>query len=128
MWIYGALAKLLPESKFKTRARDFCFGKVLFNVTCGTVEHPFKHSLTGRFHKLLFLPNGEYTCELTGYEKHYSIKEGDIVVDAGAYLGHFTVYAALRVGPRRATWLPGWCPTPPPSETTCSGGRSSARG
>lgn len=99
MWIYGALAKLLPESKFKTKVRDFCFGKVLFNVTCGTVEHPFKHSLTGRFHRLLFLPNGEYTCELTGYEKHYSIKEGDIVVDAGAYLGHFTVYAALRVGP-----------------------------
>jgi len=99
MWIYGALAKLLPESRFKTRVRDFCFGKVLFHVTCGTMEHPLKGNLTGSFHRLLFLPNGEYTCELIGYEKHYSIKEGDIVIDAGAYLGHFTIYAALRVGP-----------------------------
>ena len=99
MWIYGALAKLLPRSRFKTRVRDFCFEKVLFRVTCGTMEHPFTGDLTGRFHRLLFLPNGEYTCELIGYEKHHAIKEGDIVVDAGAYLGHFTVYAAQRAGP-----------------------------
>ena len=99
MWIYGALAKLLPPSRFKTRVRDFCFERVLFQVTCGTMEHPFPGNLTGRFHRLLFLPNGEYTCELIGYERHYTIKEGDIVIDAGAYLGHFTVYAALRVGP-----------------------------
>ena len=98
MWIYGALSKLLPDSKFKTRVRDFCFGNILYNVTCGTADYPLKDGLRGKFHKLVFLPNGEYSCELIGYEKYYSIKEGDVVIDAGAYLGHFTVYAAMKVG------------------------------
>jgi FkbM family methyltransferase len=98
MWIYGALSKLLPDSKLKTRVRDFCFGNILYKVTRGTAEHPLKDGLRGKFHKLVFLPNGEYTCELIGYEKHYSIREGDVVIDAGAYLGHFTVYAAMKVG------------------------------
>jgi FkbM family methyltransferase len=96
--IYGLLAKLLPQSKFKTRVRDFCFGNILYKVTRGTTEHRLKDGWRGQFYKLAFLPDGEYTCELTGYEKHYPIKEGDVVIDAGAYLGHFTVYAALRVG------------------------------
>jgi len=100
MWVYGALAKLLPESRFKARVRDFCFGNILYKVTCGSVEHPLQGELRGKFHRLAFLPNGEYTCEITGYEQHYRIKEGDIVVDGGAYLGHFTVYAAMRVGSR----------------------------
>ena len=99
MWVYGALSKLLPRSKFKTRVRDFCFGNILYKVTCGTSEHPLKDELRGWFHNLFFLPNGDYTCEITGYEKHHRIKEGDVVIDAGAYLGHFTVYAARRAGP-----------------------------
>ena len=100
MWIYGALAKLLPDSKFRTRMRDFCYGNVLYRITRGTTEHRLKDGLTGKFCKLAFIPNGEYTCELIGYEKHYNLKEGDVVIDAGAYLGHFTVYAAMRVGAR----------------------------
>lgn len=99
MWIYGAASKLLPRSKFKTRVRDFCFENALFKATWGITEHKFASNKTGRFKRLLLLPTDEYTCELIGYEKHYSIKKGDIVIDAGAYLGHFTVYAALSVGP-----------------------------
>jgi FkbM family methyltransferase len=98
MWVYGALSRLLPESRLKTRVRDFCFGNILYKVTCGSIEHRLQGDLRGRFHRLAFLPNGEYTCEITGYEQHYRIREGDVVVDGGAYLGHFTVYAAKRVG------------------------------
>jgi FkbM family methyltransferase len=98
MWVYGVFSKLLPESRFKTRVRDFCFSHILYKVTWGTLESPLAQGLRGRFRRLAFLRNGEYTCEITGYEKHYRIKEGDVVVDAGAYLGHFTVYAAKRVG------------------------------
>jgi FkbM family methyltransferase len=98
MWIYGAVSKLLPESRFKTRVRDFCFNHILYNITRGTWESPLTQGLRGKFYRLAFLPNGEYTCEIAGYEKHYRIKEGDVIVDAGAYLGHFTVYAAKRVG------------------------------
>lgn len=35
---------------------------------------------------------------IKGYEKHYQVKEGDVVVDAGAYPGDYTIFAAQRVG------------------------------
>jgi FkbM family methyltransferase len=35
------------------------------------------------------------TC---GYLKYYKVKRGDIIVDAGAYLGHFTILAARKAG------------------------------
>lgn len=35
---------------------------------------------------------------MVGYLKNYSLKEGDIVVDAGAYYGYFTIFAAKKVG------------------------------
>jgi FkbM family methyltransferase len=34
-----------------------------------------------------------------GYLKNYKLKEGDVVIDAGAYYGLFTLYAANKVGP-----------------------------
>jgi FkbM family methyltransferase len=40
------------------------------------------------------------TCPLVGYEYVREIKEGDIVVDAGAFTGDFTVYASRKVGSR----------------------------
>jgi FkbM family methyltransferase len=35
-----------------------------------------------------------------GYLKNYCIREGDVIVDAGAYTGAFTIYAAKIVGNR----------------------------
>lgn len=40
------------------------------------------------------------TCPLVGYEYVREIQEGDIVVDAGAFTGDFTVYASRKAGPR----------------------------
>ena len=40
------------------------------------------------------------TCPLVGYEYVRELREGDIVVDAGAFTGDFTVYASRKVGPR----------------------------
>lgn len=37
--------------------------------------------------------------ENDGYLRHYDLKPGDVVVDAGGYEGTFTVYAAKVVGP-----------------------------
>jgi len=34
-----------------------------------------------------------------GYEKYYQLQEGDIVVEGGAYIGMFSCYAGLAVGP-----------------------------
>lgn len=36
---------------------------------------------------------------LKGYELHYSLRKGDIVVDCGAYTGDYTIFAAKKVGP-----------------------------
>jgi FkbM family methyltransferase len=36
---------------------------------------------------------------MVGYRKRYQIKRGDVVVDAGAFVGDFTYYAAKTVGP-----------------------------
>lgn len=94
------LGKLLPDSRLKYRLRDFVFSNLIYRLKWGTVETPLKDGLTGKFHNLIFHLKESYTKELIGYEKHYAIREGDVVVDAGAYTGHFTVYAAKKVGPR----------------------------
>lgn len=36
--------------------------------------------------------------EISGYNSYYNLKKGDIVIDAGAYSGLFTIYAAKKVG------------------------------
>lgn len=41
----------------------------------------------------------ELKRSLRGYLAHYSPKKGDIVIDCGAYIGEFTLYAAKAVGP-----------------------------
>lgn len=37
--------------------------------------------------------------DMKGYIKYYTLKKGDIVIDAGAYNGLFTIYASKVVGP-----------------------------
>lgn len=36
--------------------------------------------------------------EVSGYTTYYSLKKGDVVIDAGAYSGLFTIYASKKVG------------------------------
>lgn len=36
---------------------------------------------------------------IKGYEKYYKIKKGDVIVDAGAYPGDYTIFAGKRVSP-----------------------------
>lgn len=43
-------------------------------------------------------PFGDLLYPLKGYLKNYEIKEGDYVVDAGAYIGTFAIYVAKIVG------------------------------
>jgi FkbM family methyltransferase len=40
----------------------------------------------------------EYSRGLNCYLSHYTLKPGDIVIDAGAYVGSFTLYASKIVG------------------------------
>jgi FkbM family methyltransferase len=46
-----------------------------------------------------FAPHGfRRTCPLVGYEYVRAIRQGDVVVDAGAFTGDYTVYASRAVG------------------------------
>ena len=40
----------------------------------------------------------DFMSIIPGYLARYSIREGNIIIDAGAYLGSFTVFAAKKVG------------------------------
>ncbi len=44
------------------------------------------------------------------YERHYRMKEGDVVLDIGAHVGYFTELAAERVGP--GGWVIAFEPEP----------------
>lgn len=46
-----------------------------------------------------FISNGEIAGDLKGYTRNYHLRKHDIIVDAGAYNGLFTIYAAIKVGP-----------------------------
>jgi FkbM family methyltransferase len=45
------------------------------------------------------VPSGFGNFELIGYEKHYQIKPGDIVIDGGGFVGLFALFASKKVGP-----------------------------
>ena len=100
MTIYPILSKFFPESKLKNRLRSI-FYSILTSLTSGveTLVLDKKRNITGRFYKLLLKEYGGCLLELEGYTKEYTPKEGDIVIDAGAFQGNFTVYAAKLVGP-----------------------------
>ncbi len=95
---YGLISKVIPESKVKTKIRNFFYGRLVYGFTLGTAQCPLKDNVTARFRKLVFLPNETHSTEIKGYEKYYAIKPGDVVIDGGAYLGHFAIYAAMKVG------------------------------
>ncbi len=61
--------------------------------------HHYYSLFNGRF--MLFYDDPCHNLEVTsrGYLKRFSPKRWDVVVDAGAYSGHFTVLAAKIVGP-----------------------------
>lgn len=46
-----------------------------------------------------YYSNNKLISDIKGYNRNYRLRKDDIVVDAGAYNGLFTIYAAIKVGP-----------------------------
>lgn len=72
--------------------------------SCGRSIHAYaiQHYFSlfkGRFMLFHDDPCQDLEVPSRGYLKHTSLSKGDVVVDAGAYTGHFTVLAAKMVGP-----------------------------
>lgn len=70
------LFEKMPENRLKNAIRFW------------TAESPFAPHFMRRI------------CPLVGYEYVRPLKEGDNVVDIGAYTGDFTIFASRKVGPR----------------------------
>jgi len=98
--IAAKIASHLPDGKVKNTARLIGF-KYLFTtygykeVMLGTSQD----KVPARIGKLLFTSESLGEREHDGYLKHYDLKKGDIVINAGAYHGYFAIYAAKKVGP-----------------------------
>jgi len=96
-------AKFLPEGKIKEIIKSIYKTYVYLTNPIKVERHTlakgiYEYSLNGL--KLLF-GEDEYTelfYPLRGYIRFCSIKEGDIVVDGGAFNGVFSVYAGKIVG------------------------------
>jgi FkbM family methyltransferase len=97
---YHFLSKLFPESKLKNKLRKFIYENI-FTITRGykIIALNKKKTIKGKFCKQLFIDyNYDVLTEMIGYQKHYIPKKGDVIVDVGAYIGEFTVYASKLVG------------------------------
>ena len=99
MRIYHQISRLIPESKFKNRLRSI-FYNIIYSFTFGSEKILFdcESNLFGRFYKTPLIKDSDCMNALKGYVKSYKPKKGEIVVDAGAFHGHFAVYAAKLVG------------------------------
>jgi FkbM family methyltransferase len=99
MRLLGALNRLFPECRLKYVLKNWFLHRVLFRVTGRPRTQALKDGVTIRYYPLLFARADMGDFELIGYEKHYSLRPGDVVVDGGGFLGLFALYAATKVGP-----------------------------
>lgn len=86
----------LPAGKFKAILKNI-FNFFLFTFAYKT------EVITVRGEKILcfkdpLTDNKLLAKEITGYNLFYKLKKGDVVIDAGAYTGLFSIYASKRIG------------------------------
>jgi FkbM family methyltransferase len=94
---YIRLSKIIPEGKLKSILRNN-FYNLASNFTMGYNNVKFKDGTSCKFLKQPLLPAYFSQKEIEYYTKQYKLKKDDVVIDAGAYFGHFTIYAAKKVG------------------------------
>lgn len=93
--------KFFPDGELKNRIRCFIFNfkKNNFNTTYdhGLFVYNFE-DFSIRSPDREFYYDFAYT--LPGYLKNYKLKKGDVVIDAGAGEGAFTIFASKKIGPK----------------------------
>lgn len=97
MWIYEKISKIIPRGRFKEKIRSV-FYKLIYSFNFGTKKVILKDEICGKFLRFPLIEEPEDKTEIEGYMKYYTLKNGDFVIDAGAFHGYFAVYAAKIVG------------------------------
>ena len=103
--ILRKLSKIIPESKFKTKLR--CWRNNFLT------HNKFKVFQKQNFLQFNFRDGNQLKCIVTqgsgtiieeariiskGYLKYYKIKNRDIIIDCGAHIGMFSLFASKKVG------------------------------
>ncbi len=101
------LSRFIPEGAVKETFKS-CYYSVYYNrkhfkennfrvyYRAGHFEYSFDEGIRFSSHENMA---DELKRSLKGYLAKYSLKSGDTVIDCGAYIGDFTLYAAAAVGP-----------------------------
>lgn len=97
--LYSFLVKHSRGLAFRAQARDLLFKHVVYRLASGTETYQHPDGTAYSMAKLALLRNSVCWTELDGYFSQRHLQPGDVVVDGGAYLGMFTLYAAQKVGP-----------------------------
>lgn len=94
-----AMFKLMPENALKNRMRFYYRNCNQKNFRTGYKNNYFQFRFKTGF-AINSYDDIFYDLEntLDGYLADYKLKEGDVIVDCGAYAGEFTLYAAIAVG------------------------------
>ncbi len=94
----GAIKETLKSSYYSLYYNKKHFKENGFRVyrRGGHFEYEFDDGVTFSSYENMA---DELKRSLKGYLAKYSLKKGDVVIDCGAYVGEFTLYAAKAVGP-----------------------------
>lgn len=97
---------LIPKSSFKERLRGLYYS-AYYNIKHFN-ENGFRVYYSNGHYEFKFEDGVEFKCyynisdelkrSLPGYLAKRALRQGDIVIDCGAYIGEFTLYAAKAVG------------------------------
>jgi FkbM family methyltransferase len=96
--ILRRLFRIIPGSIFKNFLKCFYYNTKKPGLNAFYKDGYFTAHFKDIIVKEYGSPCGDLTSPMIGYLKKYEIKKGDIVVDAGAYLGTFTILASKLVG------------------------------
>jgi len=92
------ISKLFPDFTFKNKIK--CFYYNLLERNKFKIYYKNKHYIV-KLKDQTFLFNENPHSDLLAlddYERHYNLKKDDVVVDAGAHIGVFTIIASKLVG------------------------------
>ncbi|HIH23797.1 TPA: FkbM family methyltransferase [Candidatus Woesearchaeota archaeon] len=87
----------LPETKFKQMLKNVLFS--LNTLTLGSHTYVLD-GVQIKVGRTIFVHNPAMEVDLPGYLKNYTLKKGDVVIDGGAFEGHYVIYASKKVGPK----------------------------
>ena len=90
--ISSAISRLLPESRMKEWVRSL-FHKHIYPLHFGKTTLCI--GTTCIMHKRTLFPTNNYH-EIVSYNRYYTPKKDDVVIDCGAFYGIYALYAAKK--------------------------------